>query len=110
MTEVCAICREDLCQNTHTLECNHKYHPHCIIQWFRNGNSNCPLCNQIKLDPNINWYTKICCISEIKKLGRRKDCTKEIKKILENIKKLDLETKESNKKYASKDSSFSCIL
>ena len=35
MTEVCAICRENLCQNTHTLECNHTYHTNCIMNWFR---------------------------------------------------------------------------
>ena len=53
-----------------------------------------------KLEQHLNYATKVNYISEIKKLGKRKDCPIKIKKILENIKKIDLEIKESKKKYS----------
>lgn len=44
--DICIICQEDLInEEYYTLkECKHKYHTNCIISWFRNGDSKCPLC------------------------------------------------------------------
>lgn len=45
---ICSICY-DLFQETNpstSLECNHTFHPKCIIDWFRQGNESCPLCRQ----------------------------------------------------------------
>jgi predicted RNA-binding Zn-ribbon protein involved in translation (DUF1610 family) len=44
--ETCMICREDLHElQTYKLpECGHEYHTHCLISWFRNGDSRCPYC------------------------------------------------------------------
>lgn len=44
--EVCMICREELSEApVYKLpECGHQYHTHCIISWFRNGDSRCPYC------------------------------------------------------------------
>ena len=44
--EVCMICREELSNApVYKLpECGHQYHTHCIISWFRNGDSRCPYC------------------------------------------------------------------
>lgn len=93
--EMCSICYEDLTDNVHTLECGHKYHCNCIINWFRNDHSNCPLCNDTTSLNNITKYgVKIQTISEIKKLGRRKSCPENIKKQLDKIKKLELKDKE----------------
>lgn len=45
MTEICAICQEDLCGNIYELpECGHKYHTNCIMHWFRTNHNTCPLC------------------------------------------------------------------
>ena len=55
--EQCAICFEDLTNNTFTLECKHKFHTECIVKWFRNDNSSCPLCKDINTYDNFN--TKI---------------------------------------------------
>jgi len=44
--EECMICKDELqCGQCYTLpECNHSYHTHCLISWFRNGDSRCPYC------------------------------------------------------------------
>jgi len=45
MTEICAICQEDLSDNIYELpECGHKYHTNCIMHWFRTNHNTCPLC------------------------------------------------------------------
>ncbi len=47
-TADCAICTEPMTgHDCHSLEpCNHRFHSGCIIQWFRDKNSSCPLCRQ----------------------------------------------------------------
>lgn len=44
--EECMICKENLYDKPfYTLpECQHSYHTHCLISWFRNGDSRCPYC------------------------------------------------------------------
>ena len=99
---ICSICYEELNNednNIHTLECNHCYHSSCIIKWFRNGNNNCPLCNDSTIDTNMSDYTKIETIKEIKKLGRRKSCPDNIKETLELIKKYKEEEVNATKIY-----------
>lgn len=44
--ELCPICYEEMKDNIYKIpECKHKYHSHCIIDWFRLGKSRCPYCN-----------------------------------------------------------------
>ena len=56
---MCVICCTDEDfenENTSTtLECGHTFHTECIINWFRIGNSNCPICRN---DPNPKQVTK----------------------------------------------------
>lgn len=44
----CAVCYTEFeNENTkYTLDCNHSFHAECAIQWFRRGNSTCPLCRR----------------------------------------------------------------
>jgi len=44
--EECMICKDELsCGQCYTLpECYHTYHTHCLVSWFRNGDSRCPYC------------------------------------------------------------------
>jgi hypothetical protein len=53
--EECMICKDELsCGQCYTLpECNHTYHTHCLISWFRNGDSRCPYCGNKGIN-NIN--------------------------------------------------------
>lgn len=98
---MCSICYEQFDENNleYTLECDHKFHNSCIINWFRLGNSNCPLCNDKTLDiSNMNHKTKIGTIKQIKQLGRRKNCPINIKKKLNKLKKINEEQMLYNKK------------
>ena len=99
---ICSICYENINiedNNTYTLECNHCYHAACIIKWFRNDHSNCPLCNDATIDTNLCYYQKIETIEEIKKLGRKKSCPPNIKKTLEKIKKCKVDAKNAATTY-----------
>ena len=42
----CSICCQsnDLSETCYRLPCGHTFHPHCIISWFREGQSTCPNC------------------------------------------------------------------
>lgn len=44
--EECMICKDHIssAQIYKLPECNHVYHTHCIVSWFRNGDSRCPYC------------------------------------------------------------------
>lgn len=39
----CPICHEEDTVVRQTLACNHRFHHHCIQEWFRRNNT-CPLC------------------------------------------------------------------
>ena len=87
---ICVICHETIENEKYTLECGHSYHCKCIMTWFRNKHDNCPLCNDknfIKINPS---FTRVNTIKQIKNLGKRKKCPVFVKKILEKIKKIEL--------------------
>jgi hypothetical protein len=118
----CMICKESL--NDYPCyclpECNHKYHTHCLISWFRNGDSRCPYCgnkginnkpeNKISthrrrvrpraiLTNNDNQY-----ILDLKKfinLKKNKDNPQAIKilKQLDDIKKLEIKFNNLKKEF-----------
>ena len=45
LVEDCIICIEELLNNIVILSCHHRYHYHCIQQWFlKKGLLSCPLC------------------------------------------------------------------
>ena len=72
MTEVCAICRDDLCQNTHTLECNHTYHTNCIMNWFRTPEATkCPLC-QAAPTVTYSYLDSKSYLTNLKRFSRKK--------------------------------------
>ena len=89
--DICSICYETFEKQSWILECNHKFHTECIMKWFRNDNSSCPLCNHSIQYENLSCWEKLHTIKEIKKLGRRKNCPIKIKKILNKIKKVQQE-------------------
>lgn len=54
--EICMICREELSDAPvyQLPECGHIYHTHCIISWFRNGDSRCPYCGNKGINHNTS--------------------------------------------------------
>ena len=42
--DVCPICQSALPDQSFELGCHHKFHPECLIPWFRLGNHTCPVC------------------------------------------------------------------
>lgn len=95
--DICSICYDELNNESTTIECGHKYHTNCIIKWFRTGNHKCPLCNDTTIDTsNIKYFTKITTIKEIQKLGRKKNCPINLKKLLNKIKKIKEQQKNKN--------------
>ena len=115
--EECMICKDELqCGQCYTLpECNHTYHTHCLVSWFRNGDSRCPYCGNkginnkndetLRKIKNKHLYTEfeLQMCADIKKYiylkinDTNKRCLK-IRKQFEKIKELEENYKiESNK-------------
>lgn len=58
----CPVCYTEIGNDSnYTLECNHTFHTECAIQWFRRGNSSCPLCRRVNPYVNIaDLYCNTC--------------------------------------------------
>jgi len=48
--EPCAICGEDMESHGTVLDCGHRFHGKCILQWYRGGKSTCPTCRDDPLN------------------------------------------------------------
>lgn len=45
--EKCSICFYKMTQeDSHVLECEHRFHTNCILKWFRSKQDTCPLCRE----------------------------------------------------------------
>jgi|SaaInlStandDraft_6_1057023.scaffolds.fasta_scaffold223211_1 hypothetical protein len=40
----CTICMQALGDSCEPLDCGHLFHTRCVLRWFQQGNSTCPLC------------------------------------------------------------------
>ena len=82
--DICIICQETLETKPRykLLECNHEFHTHCIITWFRNGDSSCPYCRNkginYKNNKNNYWSYSNCMTTpkfrELLSLSKKNDC------------------------------------
>jgi len=88
--DTCSIClssyEDD--EDTYILEaCNHKFHTKCIINWFRQASS-CPCCrdNTIEQIQEIPGFILRARANELKKISRRVDAPKDLKKIVTRVK------------------------
>ena len=43
-SETCTVCLQPLSETDEALECGHRFHHRCALEWFRSGNDRCPLC------------------------------------------------------------------
>ncbi len=104
MTEVeetCSICLNEFEENDqcHCLdECNHKFHTKCIVSWFRKA-STCPMCrdNTVEEIKEIPAYYLGARTVELRKISRKKDAPKELKKQVAKLKKIEADIKERAK-------------
>lgn len=106
MSDICAICHEDLSANSYNLpECSHKFHINCIMTWFRAGHNSCPLCNNAGVN-SVNdisyhsWWDKRVALENYKicrRKYRRKDCPIDLKKKIDRLKKYEEKYKKIKK-------------
>ena len=50
--QICAICLNDLNENTTRLPCGHGFHTECIEYWFQRSNE-CPQCRE---EIDVRWF------------------------------------------------------
>tara|TARA_B110001452_G_scaffold267254_1_gene276436 strand:- start:2351 stop:2977 length:627 start_codon:yes stop_codon:yes gene_type:complete len=124
LSEECMICKDELsCYPCYKLpECNHEYHTHCLIAWFRNGDSRCPYCGNKginnKSDNNNTRHTgfrrsRFYCtgtyeatyIKDLRKFAHSKKNEKDInaiklRKEFDKIKILEVSLKENNTNFS----------
>ena len=103
--DICPICHEDLSNNIYTLpECSHIFHTNCIMHWFRAKHNTCPLCNNTGINSqyDIPWSIRQGAMENYKRLrmqSRRKNASKELKKQIDSLKKLENKFKKIKKEY-----------
>lgn len=111
---LCIICQEYIDMQQEVFKptswkletCNHRYHISCIINWFRQGNTNCPLCGDTGVSSNDRYSNSSYYLSdilserfkEIRKYSKKKNAPKKIKNAITRIKKMEDDEKEYLKK------------
>ena len=97
--DLCIICYSELdCSGSVTYslpECGHTFHQNCIMHWFRQANSKCPLCNNTgpfnghPNDQRSRWNYPFERYKVLRRLSRKKDAPKDLVKGIELIKNYD---------------------
>lgn len=80
---MCSICQEDDGDGMHELDCGHTFHVKCIVDWFRHGNSTCPMCRDNAGVTPLDGFTIRARARYIAQIGRRKHAPPELKKVVE---------------------------
>ena len=95
----CSICLSEIQESDeYQLQCSHKFHTKCIVDWFRSDLSNgkCPLCNDIPSDANEDSDTIMSpfirgskfidqrCI-HLRKISKKSDCPENVKKSINTL-------------------------
>ena len=106
----CAIClcelneNENENDNIYNLNCDHKFHTNCIMDWFRSSSGNCPLCNDNPF--NNQPVSQFSFLSDnyidnrfksIKKYSRTKNSPPSLKSEIIKFNELNKEYKTANK-------------
>ena len=105
---ICIICQENINNSQcYTLpECQHKFHTHCIVTWFRsqqvniydvtNSTSACPLCGNKGInnitEPNLKRYApkRVKNAEKVRKkfiinYANKNECPKELKNLIKQM-------------------------
>jgi len=114
----CVICIDGLEKEPqYTLpDCSHVFHQNCIMHWFRQGNSKCPLCNSLGIGgvcsnfPRRRWLERY---RTLRQLSRRKAAPDLLKKQVAAIKKAETKLKALRKErrdFREKEGKFGELL
>jgi hypothetical protein len=97
--DTCTICYNEMNENdSYTIpECSHKFHTNCIVNWFRISNGICPYCRS-HCDDNHMYYQRQRGYKFNRKFARRKDAPKELKILVDRLRKKENSRKEIKKK------------
>ena len=105
MSEVCAVCLEDISENSYTIpECCHRFHLDCIILWWRSPREyhgtygDCPICRQPANNP-YRWVKAHGRVRLLKRLAKKKTVHPDLKKAAVRLKKADAEYKLAKKEH-----------
>jgi Ring finger domain len=90
--DTCCICCREYTENESVYslpDCGHKYHTECIINWYITTDINqCPYCRNVPnpINFSINNFLLLSRrkrFTFMQKLGRRKECPKQLKNAIE---------------------------
>ena len=97
----CMICLDVIREsyNLYSLECSHKYHTKCIIDWFRSGSKTCPLCNDIPKQSFMDAGLTQQRLKNIKKISMRKNAPQTIITDFKKLQTMIQQHKDMNKQY-----------
>ena len=107
--DICPICLSNMNieKDNITIECGHKFHTKCIMQWFRSSRGQCPCCldnpfqkgllNNISIIGSWNrlYITERC--TALRKYSRKKECPEKLKKKFDNLRDRENELKDMKK-------------
>ena len=88
--DTCSICLNELnLEHAYELpECLHCFHTNCVMHWFRQGNSKCPLCNNNGvIPPGAPWSAWKSKFTYLRSYSRKKEVPKLLKNKIKSIKK-----------------------
>ena len=86
---VCVVCREPQDDgNSIALECGHRFHPGCILQWFRSGNSTCPLCREHPTEI-VNFLDTRARYSILRRMSRNRSAPPALRQAVERLRRVE---------------------
>ena len=103
--DTCSICLDNLNKEQIYIlpECGHKFHTNCIFHWLRGGHNKCPYCNNTgstnsETDDSYSYrsYNHDQYIV-LRRFSRNKNAPSELKKLVEQLKKVELRQKTIHK-------------
>ena len=96
--ECCTICKDPLIdKTTYCLpECGHTFHTECIVHWFREQQTRCPLCNHP--GAYVPLYTLHMRLSAVLKKARAENNASILKEFAK-LSKLQAKLRAANRKY-----------
>lgn len=87
----CSICLETL-DAPEVLECGHGFHASCLVRWFRQGNTSCPLCrDDVERLPPLPLVARACFL---RTYARRLDAPVALKKLVDRLRRAETSERE----------------